>query len=228
MDLAEAMAAALRDREIPASTQGRNRGSFTLVAILRDQPGGAIDWTLQGPDGRIVGHVASPIDQQGATWRNGSAAAAKAIAGAAAPGLARLIQDEPPVMAVGVDPVVAVFPVTGAPGDGGRSLTRAMGEALRRANVALAETPADHETFVLAGTVLVSQPASGKQQVKVSWALLRPDGSQVGEVSQENAVPAGSLDGAWGDVAYAVASAAVSGISALIEHAQEAAATRGS
>lgn len=231
-DLAEAMAAALRAAEIPASTQGRNRGSFELAsaahmqALANGNAAIAIDWELRGPDGRIVGRVSTHAEQKTAAWQAGGNAVAASIVTPAAPAIAKLIQDDPPRAAADADVVVALYPVTGAPGDGGRSLTRAMGEALRRANVALAEKPADHETFVLAGTVLMSRPQSGKQQVKVNWTLLRPDGSQIGEVNQENAVPAGSLDHVWGDVAYAVASAAVPGITALIERAQAAAAER--
>ena len=58
----------------------------------------------------------------------------------------------------------------------------------------------------------------GKEKVTVNWELFDPSGAQVGHVSQENAVPAGSLDGRWGDTAYAVANAAAGGIVALLEH----------
>lgn len=231
-DLAEAMAAALREAEIPASTLGRNRGSFDLASTAHTQilangkSAITVDWELRGPDGHIVGRVSTHAEQTTSAWQGGGNAVAASIASPAAAAIAKLIQDDPPRAAAGADVIVAIYPVSGAPGDGGRSLTRAMGEALRRAHVALAEKPADHETFILAGTVLMSRPESGKQQVKVNWTLLRPDGSQIGEVNQENAVPAGSLDGVWGDVAYAVTSAAVPGITALIERAQAAAAQR--
>jgi hypothetical protein len=76
-------------------------------------------------------------------------------------------------------------------------------------------------SFVLTGTVTMSPADAGKQQhVRIGWALLRGDGREIGQVSQENAVPAGSLDGAWGDVAYAVATAAAPGVLALIERAK--------
>ena len=63
-------------------------------------------------------------------------------------------------------------------------------------------------------------PTAGRQHVKVSWALQRADGSEIGEVSQENAVPAGSLDGPWGDIAFAVANAAAPGVAELIQRAK--------
>jgi len=112
--------------------------------------------------------------------------------------------------------------VSGAPGDGGATLSRAIGNALQRANVEVAARPDAKARFVLTGRVEVSPPDAGKQKVKVSWILAQPDGQQIGTVNQENAVPAGSLDGAWGDVAFAVAQAAAPGIATLIEHAKMA------
>jgi hypothetical protein len=211
-DLAEGIAAALREREIPASTQGRNKRSFELRLASGEAPAGSeavfrVDWELWTADGRSLGHGSAAGDD------------ARSVAAAAAPEIARLVQDEPPAMAGSSEPVVALRPVTGAPGDGGRTLTRAMDYALRRANVPLTDRPGA-ESFVLTGTVALSPPAAGQQQVKVHWALLKPDGREIGRVDQENAVPAGSLDGAWGDIAYAVASAAAPGVAALIARAK--------
>ncbi|HEX7970310.1 MAG TPA: hypothetical protein VF502_18955, partial [Stellaceae bacterium] len=128
-----------------------------------------------------------------------------------------------PVASGSSEPMLSLRPVAGAPGDGDRALTRAMDDALRRAHVVLAEQRTDQESFVLAGTVKMSPADAGRQRVKVSWALLGADGHQVGTIDQENAVPAGSLDGAWGDIAYAVANAAAPGVLALIERAKAAA-----
>ncbi len=50
--------------------------------------------------------------------------------------------------------------------------------------------------------------------------MSRADGKEIGQVSQENAVPAGSLDGKWGDTAYDVATAAVGGIVELFQASQ--------
>jgi len=226
-ELAEAMASALRDAEIPASTAGSgNKGSYRLFATAREQPadGGsmtiAIDWELHAASGRTLGHVAATADEPSDTWRSGEPATARDIAGKAAPAIAKLVQEPPPAEAEVAEPLVAILPVIGAPGDGGRSLARAMGNALRRAHVALVDRPSDREAFVLAGRVELSPVDAGKQQVKVSWELLRPDGKAIGTIDQQNAVPAGSLDGAWGDIAYAVASAAAPGVTALIERAK--------
>ncbi len=228
--VAEALAAALRDAEIPASTAGTgNKGSFRLLARAHVKPGAggrdsiALDWQLRGADGAILGHGSAATEAPDEAWRRGDAAVAHEIAGETAPAIARLVQDEPPRPAALAEPLLAVGAVTGAPGDGGRALTRAMDYALRQAHVALAEKAEDKESFVLTGKVELSPAAAGQQQVKVSWALLRPDGGEIGHIDQQNAVPAGSLDGPWGDIAFAVASAAAPGVAALIEKAKAAA-----
>ena len=229
--VADALAAALRDAEIPASTVGTgNKGSFRLMASARAVPadGGrvsvSLDWELRAADGKVVGQGSATGEATAEAWRRGDEAVAHDIAAKAVPAIARLVQDDPPRAAAVSEPLLAVRPVTGAPGDGGKALTRAMDYALRHVHVALAEKAEDKESFVLTGKVELSPAAAGKQQVKVSWILQRPDGGEIGHIDQQNAVPAGSLDGPWGDIAFAVASAAAPGVAALIEKAKTVAA----
>jgi len=92
---------------------------------------------------------------------------------------------------------------------------------LRHANIDIASGAQAKAAFVLKGRVEMSPPREGKQQVKVRWILAGADGRELGQVSQENAVPAGSLDGSWGDVAYAVATAAAPGIADLLAQARK-------
>ncbi|HEV2549343.1 MAG TPA: hypothetical protein VGU20_18525 [Stellaceae bacterium] len=223
--LAESLAAALRDAEIPASTAGANKASYRVLGVAHParfadgREAIAVDWELRGPNERSLGHATAGIpaaDLLAATQET----AAHALAEQAAPVIARLVQEEPPAE-VG-EPRLAIQAVSGAPGDGDRALARAIDGALRRVHVPLVEKPADQASFVLAGTVAVSPPQGGKQQVSVRWALLRPDGKEIGKIDQQNAVPAGSLDHAWGDIAYAVAEAAAPGVAALIEKAKAA------
>lgn len=227
-DLAEAMAAALREAQIPASTHGRNKRSYELSGTASEErlpdgrPAWAIEWVMRGADGKPLGRVPTRSEQPAERWPEGGAALAKEIAAADAPALARLVQDEPPVASGTSEPTLSLRPVTGAPGDGGNALTRAMDNALRRARITLGD-PRAEGGYVLAGTVKMSPPVAGQQQVKVNWSLLGTDGKEIGQINQENAVPAGSLDGAWGDIAYAVANAAAPGVLALIERAKAAA-----
>jgi hypothetical protein len=234
--LAEAMAAALRNIDVPASTGGvTNRAGYRLVgtAVEKRLPDGraAVDfaWELLGPDGSRAGASTQHAEAPAAAWWGGDEAVLASIARSAAPRIAALVQEEAPAESPAAGPPkVAVREVVGAPGDGSKSLTRAMAAALKMANLGVAggeaagaaATPED-SAFVVAGRVDVARAVEGKQQVKIVWSVLRPDGGEIGKVNQENAVPAGSLDGKWGDIAYAVATAASDGIVAILEKARE-------
>ncbi|MGH6976159.1 MAG: hypothetical protein ACREED_03945 [Stellaceae bacterium] len=221
--LAAAMATALQQADVPASAQSSNRDSYRLqpVATATSAADGRtiirIVWELRNAAGAVVGSTSSGTVAAAAAWQRGNDKLAAALAAPVAPAVAKLIQGDVSPPQGGLNPVVALRPVAGAPGDGDRSLTRAMSSALARANLTLVTTPSDKKDFIVAGTVEISSADGQKQQVKVTWVLLRPDGSEIGRVKQENAVAAGSLDGAWGDVAYAVAGAAAPGVRRLIE-----------
>lgn len=226
-DLAAAMVAALQADDVPASTSASNRGSYRLsgTATTKDVGGGnlliSIAWEMRDARGVPTSRQESALTLPDAVWRQGGKGIAE-FAHQSAPFLARMVESNAPAPRLDVDPLVAVRAVTGAPGDGGRSLGQAMEDALRRAKLALVQKPEDKPRFVVQGNVNIAPPADGKQRVTISWSLLRADGGQIGQVKQENAVPAGSLDGAWGLTAYDVANAAAPGIAALIAELQKA------
>ena len=224
--LASAMATALQKEDVPASTQARNRGSYRLAGKASATGNGAtleisILWEMLAPDGKSLSRQESRQTVDAVDWREGSKALTAALAQQAAPTLAKLVQTTAPAPLPDGNPLIAVLAVTGAPGDGAKSLARAMEDALRRSNLALAEKPGDKPNFLVIGRVELGPPASGKQSIKISWVLRRAEGGPVGEVKQENAIPAGSLDGAWGLTAYDVANAAAPGIAALFAELQK-------
>ena len=215
--LAPALAQALREADVPASTEGANRGSYRLessVAVDALGPGGksvSLSWELRSAAGETVG--------RGTARRDGGNV--EVLAQDAAPRIARLVAGDAPVPEADVPPLVAVRSVAGAPGDGGTALARAIGTALGRAGVEVGEGDAKAR-FALLCNIAVAPPKDGKQLVTVRWALALPEGRELGQVNQQNAVPAGSLDGSWGDLAYAIAGAAAPGIAELIERAKTA------
>jgi len=221
--LAAAMATALQQADVPASANASNRGSYHLQPIATVTPGAdgrtaiKIVWELRDAAGKAIGSMPSRITADASAWQRGDDKLAATLAAPAAPAIAKLVESDVPVPQGQLAPVVALRAVTGAPGDGDRSLTRAMGVALERANLILAAAPGDKEDFIVTGAVEVAAADGQQQQVRVTWVLSRPDGSEVGRVKQENAVPAGSLDGAWGEIAYAVTNAAAPGVRRLIE-----------
>jgi hypothetical protein len=213
--LAEAVAGSLRDAGTPAETGSGNRASFHLSGAATP---GQIAWHLTGPDGADAGSHVQRLAAEP------SPASVGPIAAEAARAIAGIVQEETPMVEDGSDFRVVVQPVEGAPGDGDAALSRAMTAALQQAQVRLAGEGQAKNAYVVAGKVAVERPAAKKQHVRIVWEVRRPSGETVGQVNQENDVPAGTLDGPWGDVAYIVATAASDGIVALLDKLKAGAA----
>ncbi len=113
-------------------------------------------------------------------------------------------------------------PVSGAPGDGNGALTRGIRAALATRGYALADTPRAAR-YLLAGSVALGKAEAGRQPVRIVWEVTDAQGQVLGRAVQENDVAAGSLNGAWGPIAAAVAGAAVPGIADVVRRSQAAA-----
>ncbi len=108
-----------------------------------------------------------------------------------------------------------VNPVQGAPGDGRISLTNALRRELTKSGVKLSHKKVPG-AYSVQGAVKLDGAEAGKQKVNIIWKVYDAKGVRVGTVSQNNVVPAGSLNGAWGPSAEAAASAAAKGIAKLL------------
>lgn len=108
---------------------------------------------------------------------------------------------------------IAVLPVTGS---GGAELTAAMRKVLKDAGWPVI-TAKRGDALTLQGSVVLDQAANGQQSVHLMWRVLTPKGKGLGDIKQNNAVPAGSLNGGWGDNAGFAAQAAATGIFKLID-----------
>ena len=109
-----------------------------------------------------------------------------------------------------------VPPVTGAPGDGDTQLTRLIRDRLRELGTLVQFTP-EGADFTIKGAVTMTPLAGNQQRVEIVWSVVRPSGVVSGKVSQLNAIPAGSLDYYWGEVADAVTREASGGIDRVVE-----------
>lgn len=113
-------------------------------------------------------------------------------------------------------PVMAIVPsVTGAPGDGSKSLTAAIQRELSSKGVAISDKPTA-VAYRVEGTVTVGEAKQGKQPIHIEWLVRDPQGKKLGTVSQKNEIPEGSLDGEWGKTAEQAAGAAAQGIVKLL------------
>jgi hypothetical protein len=113
-------------------------------------------------------------------------------------------------------PVTAIVsPVSGAPGDGMKSLTAAIKKRLYAKGVKLTSVQSEN-TYTVKGIVSLKDASGGKQSIRIDWQVIDPSGKKVGTVSQQNTIPKGSLNGPWGAIADAAAGAAADGIVKLL------------
>jgi hypothetical protein len=223
-ELGPAMAKALQKREIAASSRSAGLNSYELSGRIQAMPpaGGKAAlvalWLLREPSGKLLGERAVRIEADQGDWQTGKRDAVDRLAAAGADQLAGLIEDKAPVeAAIGGRTRLFVRGVEGAPGDGGEALEKAITLLLGRHDIAIVTDPEARADLVLAAEVTVAPAKAGKEHVKIVWHVRKKDGGEIGTVAQENDVPTGLLDGAWGDVAYTVALAAQDGIMALVD-----------
>jgi hypothetical protein len=229
--LSAAVAGALRDAEIPAAVAEGNRGSTVVSGTVRAARAAGpaqdleIEWDVAAPSGRLLGSLTQreQIRLPSATAGEGPAPGElAAIAKRGAALIAPLVRDDMP--AEQKPAAILVGSIDGAPGDGAASLKRALEFVLRQSAIPVAGADHDGPTLTLVGAIEMGRPAEGQQKVAIRWVMLLPDGREIGDVRQENAVPAGSLDRTWGNTALLVAEAAYDGIVTLYEKAPDTSA----
>ena len=120
--------------------------------------------------------------------------------------------------AAGPAEVVAIVPVvTGAPGDGKTALAEAMKRALKGQGIKLTSA-AKPGTYKIQGQVELGAESGGQQAITIRWAVIDPTGKQMEKtVVQNNKIVAGSLNGAWGEIADQAAGAAASEVTKLLQ-----------
>jgi hypothetical protein len=221
--LGPAMASALQAKEVAASDRTASLGSYELVGRIQEMAPSegraalVAVWELRDPSGQRLGERTERLEAPAADWGEGKEDSVAQLAAASAAQLLALLQDDTPTQAeVGARTRLLIDNVAGAPGDGGEALAGAIAEVLKKQDLAIVNDPQAEADLVLTAEVHITQPQAGKQHVKIVWHLRRKDGAEIGTVGQENDVPAGLLDGAWGDVAYAVAVSAQDGIMELV------------
>lgn len=170
----------------------------------------------RGVDSTVIRNIANKTTSQLAADLPGGRSASSpsvAAAPAAAPATATAAaaRPAPPPKPSGV----LVAPVTGAPGDGSRSLATALKKKLYADGVKLANGAASN-VYTVKGVVKLTDAGGGKEKIQIDWRVLDPSGKRLGTVSQQNTIPKGSLNGPWGAIADAAAGAAADGIIKLL------------
>ncbi|MEQ8227423.1 MAG: hypothetical protein RIA64_05020 [Rhodospirillales bacterium] len=175
-----------------------------------------IHWQLSNREGLLLADLEQPVDATGDEWEFGTPEVIIRVAEDVAHRVAAILAGIAPAQeAPAPDKGIFVMPVEGAPGDGDFSLTRAIAEALKARGTRLTRYR-EQAKYVLTGLMKVSPSVQGRQGVRITWRLSRPDGKEVGKAEQENTVPSGTFDTQWMPTARLIAMAAVDGIHEVI------------
>lgn len=226
--IAQSVVNALTAKEIPAAVGLGGRLRYALKSRVVSGGGGSaatptrIEWRLMDKGDEPFFAFNHDVEGSAWEWEWGSpkviarigAEAARLVADAVAPTDKTLIPVAAPTRGVWVRPIVD------APGDGNRSLTRAMRFALMGAHVAVTSDQAAAR-HILEGRVALGAAQGKTQSVQITWTVTYPDGGTVGRAVQRNAVPVGTFDGRWGETASIIAAAALPGIKDVLDRAEE-------
>jgi hypothetical protein len=226
--MAEAIAAALDDQEVPATAAYRNPLSADLVIAFEGSRGSnpaTWRWHLDkaGTAARTgqAQPLRSALEKAAASADPGDR---KQLAEAMAAVIGPALQPDVPESLFGSDgKKLAVLECDGAPGDGNKSLRQAMREQLILANRAPVADPARAD-YLIACSVKVWSDSPDSERVTIEWALLGTDGGKLGQVKQANRIPKGQLDGVWGRTAHIIAQGGWSGITEILDRQRRTAA----
>lgn len=111
---------------------------------------------------------------------------------------------------------VSITRVSGAGEAGNGELAGALARVLTDAGWPVHEGFPDN-ALLIEGEVAMGEPKGDAQTVTLRWTVKAPDGQVLGAIQQANDVPAGSLDGSWGEAADHAALAAAQGIFDLVD-----------
>lgn len=175
-----------------------------------------LHWQLSNKEGLLLADLEQPVDATGDEWEFGEPDVIIRVSEDVARRVAAILAGiDPAQPEPAPDKGIFVMPVDGAPGDGDFSLTRAIAEALKARGTRLTRYK-EQAKYVLTGLMKVSPSVQGRQGVRITWRLTRPDGKEVGKAEQENTVPSGTFDTHWMGTARLIAAAAVDGIHEVI------------
>jgi hypothetical protein len=205
------------------ASSDKNGSKISYIWDVTDAKGTRVT-RVQG-DELIPGRTADPWDAVTGTVLNTIAGKTTSQLAASLPHGGKAtpvaVAEGPPVTVAAVPTAlprangVLVTPVSGAPGDGQRSLTTALKKRLYAGGIKLANGTTEN-VYMVRGSVVMSDASGGKQSIRIDWLVLDPTGRRLGTVSQQNTIPRGSLNGPWGAVADAAAGAAAAGIIKLL------------
>jgi len=219
--LAGLVAAALRDRDIPAIAGPQdhsNRYVLSGNARTETRVGETVAisgiWRLIDPRGQDVMQfaVAQPVDQE--SWRNGEVATLALLADRVAAEMAtQFARPSPAPQTAIATPTarVTIWSIGGLTDERSGALNTITQTALRARGITVVGAD-DPDALVLSGWVDRDTNGADTERIVIEWTVLRPNGEEVGIMSQSNVVAVGDFERYWTDVAPIIASAAADGL----------------
>ncbi|MBT5267684.1 MAG: hypothetical protein HOL85_22835 [Rhodospirillaceae bacterium] len=218
--MAEAMATALRERSVAASTWSSNRASLFLASWGEGRPlsDGRIElllsWTLSDGAGRVLGERKQKTVPPPEFWHSPSKEMFLEIAKKSAGRIARWVMPRTRDRARIALPNIRILPLDDAPGDAKISLVQAVSYYLKRRRVKVV-TSLEAADLTVGVQITVSTLTDQRETVRITWTVLDDENKIIGTVDQENSVESGRLNKPWREIAGAVGEGAAEGIAGL-------------
>lgn len=225
--LAEIMAGALRQANIPATTGSAIKSAILLEGESVFTPTNGDDgivsvaWTVTDGEGEIVEQLTTKRVFSASAWQSGARVHLNALVDDAAPKIAATFERNKPQLTQTVRPTIGVVAVEGAPGDGNQALKSAFEAVLKNAGIPLAEDP-NLAAIQVFGKVKVSPGPEGLENIEIEWVLRKPDGSEIGALKQRNTIKNGAASATWGPLAYDVTFAMIDSVADILQTMQRA------
>jgi hypothetical protein len=225
--LAEIMAGALRQANIPATTGSAIKSAFLLEGESAFTPTNgdegivSVAWTVTDGDGEIVEQLTTERVFSVSAWQSGARVHLNGLVDDAAPRIAATFEGNKPHAVRTVRPTIGVVAIEGAPGDGNQALKSAFEAVLKNAGIPLAEDPSLAPIQVF-GRVKVSTRSDDMENIEIDWVLRRPDGSEIGSLTQRNTIKNGAASATWGPLAYDVTFAMIDSVADILQTMERA------
>lgn len=202
--LSEELADKLRELGTVASTSNALRNAhFLSPNVIPGASGPLIRWDLFDPDGVLRDTIMTEVPTPGQldALLTGRKKSLRDMIGQVAARLHTTLNPRSTGPAIARTAELAIGTISGAPGDGAEELTRAATAIFSRAGIAMARNGKAPELFLNAEVSLTPIDAVS-ELLTLAWSVDTKDGRQVGRLVQESAVPKGSMDGPWRNLAY--------------------------
>jgi len=219
---ADSLAAGLQALEVPAFAGQVRPGDWTLTARTELHGKDVVQaFRVQDATGKERGATEGP-PMPAAIWVSGAAVTLREAAAADIPAIADLLSRiqgndlrADPTSLYNRPARVWISAVQGAPGDGNQSLAVQLRRELGKLGPMVQDHP-EGADFTVNGMVRITPQAGNMQRIDIRWLVVNASGREIGNISQGNDLPSGTLNSYWGDVAVVVAKEASGGVRDVI------------